>query len=299
MIHVVVCTYVPVYADNAKLFSNTVNDLQSSLSRIAIWLHERQLLLAPSKCKHLCISRSFISQTHHFCIDSYNIRLVTAVKDFGVYICRILKWSHHIQHIYFTANVCAYQIMRALSTKNIRTLLKAFITYVRPKFEYNSPVWNPYLKKVVHLLESIQRKFSRDVFVRRNIPFTSYAGHLHKLGVKSLEYCRLEFDVILMFEIYYNLSDLQFVDYFIHSKRMYNLRSHEFVIQSKFYASCDQFRNFLFNRIVKIWNSLPHDLVSATTLQVFKRRLKKFDLLIYVVLFINFCSVFVLIYSLF
>ena len=29
----------------------------------------------------------------------------------------------------------------------IWTLLKAFITYVRPKLEYNSPVWNPYLKK--------------------------------------------------------------------------------------------------------------------------------------------------------
>ena len=96
-----------LYADDAKLFSNNANDLQSSLSRIAIWLRERQLL-APSKFEHLCISRSFIFQTHNFCIDSYNIRSVTAVKDLGVYICRNLKGSCHIQHIYFTANVCAY-----------------------------------------------------------------------------------------------------------------------------------------------------------------------------------------------
>ena len=77
------------------------------------------------------------------------------------------------------------------------------------------------------------------MFIRCNIPYTSYADHLHKLGIKSLEYRRLEFDVILMFKIYHNLSDLQFDDYFIHSKRRYHLRSHEFVIQSKFCASCD------------------------------------------------------------
>ena len=81
-----------------------------------------------------------------------------------------------------------------------------------------------------------------------------------------------------MFKIYYNLSDLQFDDYFIPSKRRHNLRSHKFVIQSKFYTSCDQFRNFFFDRIVGIWNSLSHDLVSATSLQQFKRRLTKFDL---------------------
>ena len=63
------CGGMYLYADDAKLFSNNVNDLQASLSRMAIWLCERQLLLEPSKCEHLCISCSFISQTHNFCID--------------------------------------------------------------------------------------------------------------------------------------------------------------------------------------------------------------------------------------
>ena len=116
--------------------------------------------------------------------------------------------SHIIQHIYSTAYVCAYLIICAFSTKNIWTLLKAFITHVRPKLEYNLLVWNPYVKKDVHLLESIRKKFN--VFIRCNIPFISYADRLHKLGIKPLEYCRLEFGIILMFKIYYNLSDLQF-----------------------------------------------------------------------------------------
>ena len=188
------------------------------------------------------------------------------------------SWSYHIQRIYSTANVCVYQILHVFSTKNVWILLRALITYVRPKLEYNSLVQNPYFKKDVHKLESIQKKFSSYVFIRCNVSFTSYTDRLHKLGIKPMEYRRLKFVVILMLKIYYNLSDLQFDDYFIRSKRRYNLCSHEFVIQSKFYAGCDQFRNFFFNHCVRIWNNLPHDVVSATRLHVFKKRLKQFDL---------------------
>ena len=77
-----------LYADDAKLFGNNVNDLQSSLSRLSTWLWEHQLFLTPSKCEHLCIFLSLKSHTHNFCVDSYNIRSVTAVKDLGVYIFR-------------------------------------------------------------------------------------------------------------------------------------------------------------------------------------------------------------------
>ena len=126
--------------------------------------------------------------------------------------------------------MCAYQILRAFSSKNVWTLLKAFITYVRPKLEYNSPVWNPYLKKDTLLLESVQKKFTRNVFLRCNIPFRSYADRLDKLGIKSLEYHRLQFDIILMFKIYHKFSDLHFDNYFEHCDRKYNFRSHNFKI---------------------------------------------------------------------
>ena len=59
------------------------------------------------------------------------------------------------------------------------------------------------------------------MFIRCNIQFTSYVDGLHKLGIKSLDYRRLEFNVIFIFKIYNNLFDLQFDDCFIHSKRRY------------------------------------------------------------------------------
>ena len=117
--------------------------------------------------------------------------------------------------------------LKAFSSKNVWTLLKSFITNFRPKLEYNSPVRNPYLKKDILLLKSAQKKFTRNIFLCCNIPFKSYADRLNKLGIKSLEYCRLEFDIILMFKIYHNLFDLPFDNYFEHCDKMYNLRSHD------------------------------------------------------------------------
>ena len=205
---------------------------------------------------------SAILQTKAFkCAHNISTGTLGFVKNLGIFISSNLKWSHHV---YSTASVCSYQILQAFSSKNVRTLLKAFITYVCPKLEYNSPEWNPYLKKDILLLESAQIKFTRNVFLYCNIPvpFDSYADRFNKLGIKSLEYHRLEFDIILVFKIYHNLSDLPYENYFEHCDKMYNLRSHDLKIKSKFCASTDRYHNF-FIRIIKVWNSLPHDLVSA------------------------------------
>ena len=117
------------------------------------------------------------------------------------------------------------------------------------------------------------------MLLRSNIPFNSYADRLNKLSIKSLEYCRLEFDNILMFKIYHNLSILHFDNYVEHCDRKYNFRSLNFTVKSKFcvYTS-DQFRNFLFIRVAKVWNNLPQDLVSAPNIVIFRKRLKNFSL---------------------
>ena len=77
-----------------------------------------------------------------------------------------------------------------------------------------------------------------------------------------------------MFKIYHNLSELPFDNYFEHCDKMCNFRSLDFKIKSKFSANTDQYRNFFFIRIIKVWNNLPHDLVSASNTVIFRKRLK-------------------------
>ena len=63
--------------------------------------------------------------------------------------------------------------------------------------------------------ESVQKNFTRKISI--NVPFFSYVDRLSKLNLKSLEYRRLEFDLILTYKICYHLLDakyLKFDDFF-------------------------------------------------------------------------------------
>ena len=67
---------------------------------------------------------------------------------------------------------------------------KLFILYVRPKLEFNTPIWPPIKKKDINKIESIQRKFARLLCNRCSIPNISYQEKLTKLGLTSLGYRR-------------------------------------------------------------------------------------------------------------
>ena len=95
-------------------------------------------------------------------------------------------------------------------------------------------------------------------------------NRLNILGLHSLEYPRLKFDLILMYKICHDLSDLQFSDYFSYHKTAYNLRQHSLTIQSLLIAKHDQYRYFFFNRIVNIWNHLPEQIITTSSLFLFK-----------------------------
>ena len=202
------------------------------------------------------------------------------MKDLGIFIGTDLKFLYHINCISRSASLCAYQILRSFSTKNVWILLKAFTSmcYVQPKLEYCTCVWNPYLKKDILLLESVQKKFSRDICVRCNIPFASYLDRLYILGIKFLEYRRVEFDLILMYKFCYHLSDLQFDDYFVFRDTgyRYNLRHHSLSVQTLQQCKHNQCQHFFFNHIINIWNRLPDDVVIAPSLSSFKHHLKNF-----------------------
>ena len=119
-----------------------------------------------------------------------------------------------------------------ISSKIVWTLLRAYFTYVRPKLEYDTPVWSPYLKKDIITIESVQHCFTHQICTRCYISFCSYYDRLEKLNIKSLEYCRVEYDLFLMYKICHNLSDLNFHNFFSYCNSDYNLRQHDWTIQS-------------------------------------------------------------------
>lgn len=152
--------------------------------------------------------------------------------------------------------------------------MNLFATYIRPKLEYCTPVWCPYLKKDIEKIESIQRLCTKFAFLKCSIPFSSYEDRLKQIKYLSLKQRRLYFDLVLVYKMFNGLSDLHFDDYFSLVTTPYALRSHKLQIKPMFVGKSSQCFNSFFVRASISWNSLPEIIVNSLTLNVFKRLLK-------------------------
>ena len=79
-------------------------------------------------------------------------------------------------------------------------------------------------KKDINYLESVQRKYTRIIFNRCNISYTCYLDRLAKLNIKSLEYRRIQFDLITFFKLVNDETTIIFQTYFEPYKNNYLLR---------------------------------------------------------------------------
>ena len=184
-----------LYADDIKVFRIDSTDLQTSLDSIHSCMNNLQLQLAPEKCKHLPIHQTHdINNTYVLC--NKNIFICSTVCDLGIYISSDLKWHSHISTITAKASARAYQILHSFSSNNFWILLKAYTTYVRPFFEYNSLIRSFYLNQNIIKIESVQKQFTRTICKCCNLRFSSYSNQLYMLNLKLLEYQQLEFDMV-------------------------------------------------------------------------------------------------------
>ena len=141
---------ISMFADDTKVFGTCSAQMQQSINDIAAWIQNHNLKLATNKCCILNIKKPHITQNTPFYINNTLLKSVSDVKDLGIYITSNLKWSKHINHISHQANLVSYRILKSFRTKNIWTLKKLFTTYIRPKLEFNTPVWSPFFAERHH-----------------------------------------------------------------------------------------------------------------------------------------------------
>ena len=105
-------------------------------------------------------------------------------------------------------------------------MYRAFITYMCSLIDYCTPVWPPYYKKDIDLVEDVHRAFIRSIFKPCHLQPASYNDRLAYLGLKRLEVRRIYGDLIYMFKHTHNivLSSLAQTLHFNNSKT----RGHDF-----------------------------------------------------------------------
>ncbi len=103
-----------------------------------------------------------------------------------------------------------------------------------------------------------------------------YQQRLDSLQLPLLELRRLHIDLIWAYKIIHGLVDLDSADFFQfstsqtrgHTKKLYPKKSYSWLSGRV---------NFFSSRIISLWNSLPDDVVTASSLSEFKSKMQSVD----------------------
>jgi len=134
----------------------------------------------------------------------------SCVRDLCVLIDSNSSFVEHINHIAAKAHARACLIHIFLS-RDTSTLVRAFMTYVRPLLEYCSCIWSPHLKNSIYKVESVKRNFTKRL---RGLSNLWYSDRLAALNLPSLELRRLRIDLIWCYKILFGVVDMPVNDFF-------------------------------------------------------------------------------------
>jgi len=194
---------VKLYVDDIKIYLEITNDtdcatLQTFIDKITVWSHSWQLKLANKKCQHSGISLSRAICPADYYVTDVKLPTVHNVRDLGVLIDSHLTFRDHINSIVSRGHLRSMQIWRCFLCKGASILCKAFTTYVRPMLEYCSPIWSPVAVTLINQLESVQRRFTKQLPGLQTLPYDERCA---LLGLDRLELRRLRADLILCYKI--------------------------------------------------------------------------------------------------
>ena len=151
------------------------------------------------------------------------------------------------------------------------TLFILYKSYVRPHLEYSIQAWSPHFRKDIDCLKQVQRRATKLIGGFKNL---TYEDRLRRLKLKTLDKRRLRGDLIEVFKIMTEREKVDKQQFFDLSTSTYNLRGHQYKISVMRNRTVTR-STFFSQRVVGCWNKLPENVVTATSINMFKNRLDR------------------------
>ena len=273
-----VSSNVFLYADDTKIFNTIKSDddvqiLQKDLDNLEEWSNVWLLKFHPEKCKHMRIGRKSDS-TATYTLQGHNLETTHEEKDIGVKIDDNLEFEQHVYEKVQKANQMFGLLRRTFEHLDDTMFIPLYKSLVRTHLDFSSSVWKPTKMKHIEILEAVQRRATKQLPGYGNL---SYPERLRKLKLPTLSYRRLRGDLIETYKILsgrdYDRDVANFLP--VNQPPTTNLRGHskKLFLQR---AESKLRKNSFSIRIVKIWNSLPEEIVNAPSVNSFKNRIDEF-----------------------
>ena len=166
-----------------------VTTLQHDLDLVSTVSETWNLKLNPRKCVVMRLHRpkrpvESNRETMQYFLYGTPLAFVTSHRDLGILVDSNLKYHSHIRTIVNKAMGISYSLLRSTVCRSPDFMLTIFISHIRPLLEYCSPVWNLGYLTDLRMLESVQRRWTKQI---QGVDNLNYTERLRRLGLFSIK----------------------------------------------------------------------------------------------------------------
>ena len=249
-----------LFADDTKILKSisSVPDsslLQQDLNNISNWCLKWKLSFNESKCLIISFhSKSPSHPTSAYSINGHTISTNFQHKDLGIVMCSDCSWSAHISSITSQAYKKLGLLRRFLCSSNsISTKKMLYLSLVRSQLMYCSQVWRPSKAKDIKIIEDVQRRATKFILNDYSSDYRTRLCKLHILPLTMLyELNDICFFVKSLKQPHRSFAITDHVSFSTNNTRS---GLHHKLVQPR--AATNRSKHFYFNRLPRLWNSLP------------------------------------------
>ena len=273
-----------IFADDLKLYITVeTNSLQALLHNMSTCqrdinsLHKAAsswgLSMNINKCVVLKFHRrpmdlSGLPASGKYYLNNIPIPVKDSAMDLGVLVDSTLKFHQHIHNIVQKAGGVAQNLLKSTVNRDASFLIPLYVAHIRPILEYCSSVWNLGYITDINLLESVQRRWTRNI---RGMEHLDYSHRLKALDLYSVRGRLMRHDMVKYWQIFHGSCAIAPQDMFI-SAPLGSTRGHQYKV-AHVRTQLEIRKRFFSIRGISLWNSLPQHVVSANSVSAFKASL--------------------------
>ena len=182
-----------------------------------------------------------------------------------------MTFSFHINHLVKQCFVLCHLILKSFYTKNPLLSASVYKSYVLPSITYGVPFFYPHSVETINQLEKIQRKFTKILLIKRNLDYIS------RLAILDLQLIELLFIKLGLKLIYKSLHSSSPITRLLPPLLSSSTRNSQIRFQV---TTCKtNLRKNLFpTNLIIIWNSMPNNVLTSSSLQHFSKCIDHLDL---------------------
>ena len=204
--------------------------------------------------------------------DNKNLEEVKHHKHLGINFEHNLSWSKHVETIVESVSK-ALNVLHGLMYKlDRKTLETVYLTFIRPKLEYASPIWSDITQQDNIRLEKCQLKAARIVTGAKNR--TNHDRLYDEVSWEKLDVRRKHTNLKHMHKIMKTHEPQYLYELLpntVNAHVGYNLRNKDNI--REFLCRTEKFKNSFIPSTIKSWNALSEEQKNENDIDKFKSNL--------------------------